>query len=1126
MNNTTKTNSIDEKVWERHRSKIESLYWEHSLSTIDTYMKKYHGFAASKAQYERHLRKWQLRKNLTGSQWGMIIRHIKRNSICLERVEVLFKGHEIPQSRIIQEIARRSSLINTLEHGSDRLPMNITLRPRSSTPNMDIANGLRTSSSLVTSSSSSSLQTEDDLDLVTITSPTINSLGLNKSTCTGLYTPSFSWMQLGKMDSLLLTSSVFQQLVKQTQPSETQFNAIFCPTHHFTAGGTQTKHDTVLPSYMIASLLNNVSLAVHPTSNNAYALIKALPLSAVSQGLKALSIPIQDAFKERVFAISVQNGDLALMLAMLKLKLDPWERIMMDWEFVSQPTYPLTFATAVGHHKIARTLLSQMCQGANQSQLHELFGQIVEGRKLGKNIAHCGEDRHRSRMPETIESMCIVLAAGASPIRKCLNNSDPISIPHLKQLIDSTAGGIMAWLEIGLLDYYLTKPEGWEAPHMLRNRVSAAHDILQCVFNDYRDHLPKGCPRVKEVMRDVLRVVQTELDDSATQTILNAFNLVGYRLVGEEIHEEDISMPGSINDSILEPFDSTDWTAAASLMIAEGPNSAPSIRELEKKLKDAIAEKNLIYSLSAIRKHPALWYLLGSQILKLASSLGNDVNSIIRDMEDRESSGDVGLAVLLEYGQTATLSALLTGHTVWRCALEAVSEKDDFGPLEAMIFQGSPAPFLGDPKPQYRGDAVKGPDEHQLCFRAIAYYAIATNDFKLCKWLLAVGMDAEELFILDLDDGLLCYVRKAPAMYCSFGGGRGNPLDQVKHKLPSLLEVAAQHNNQVWIEFLLAAGVSAIDSMALLRATRNRASDAIIHLLLEAAQVRKSLVERTYGVAALRQAVRSRNFGLIKILCAAVDMNAIEPFPEEYIPVGHPSPDIVSPLGEAIITNDLEIVRILLHHNASPNAFVSLDGLEISEKAQGYMQRVTPLLAAIDMKSLPMVKVLLECGAELHYTCNMGTTRTPLQRAAEMGCLDIVQYLVNQHAIIDTIPIYSGATALQLAAMNGFCGIAEFLLKHEANPNYPPGRGHGRTAFEAAAEQGRIDMMSLLVKWNVNLDLVVGEPPESQYERARRFAENNGFMASKRYVEHIYKQTMGDQEWGSELALDLMSSIG
>jgi len=134
MNNTVKTARLDEAIWNYYRTTIESLYWEMSLDKIDAHMKKHYGFVAryfryncitrrriliprSKSQYERHFRKWELRKNLTTVEWAATIRYLTRNSIDLEQVEVLFKGREIPQNRVLQEIARRSSLTNTLHHG-------------------------------------------------------------------------------------------------------------------------------------------------------------------------------------------------------------------------------------------------------------------------------------------------------------------------------------------------------------------------------------------------------------------------------------------------------------------------------------------------------------------------------------------------------------------------------------------------------------------------------------------------------------------------------------------------------------------------------------------------------------------------------------------------------------------------------------------------------------------------------------------------------------------------------------------------------------------------------------------------------------------------------------------------
>ncbi|KAI4645840.1 hypothetical protein J4E93_005418 [Alternaria ventricosa] len=301
-------------------------------------------------------------------------------------------------------------------------------------------------------------------------------------------------------------------------------------------------------------------------------------------------------------------------------------------------------------------------------------------------------------------------------------------------------------------------------------------------------------------------------------------------------------------------------------------------------------------------------------------------------------------------------------------------------------------------------------------------------------------------------------------------------------------------------------------------AIKSRATCATVRFLLDAAKAGKSSVKRNYGVAALRQAIRYRDMDRIGMLCGIVNIDEIEPFNEEFVE----NEPAVSPLGEAIIAKDTEVVRVLLNHGASPTAYVSFDGLKMLEHIKSHMQRVTPLLAAIDVQSLRLVKILVEHGAELQYTRHMGVTRTPLQRAAETGGFDIVEYLVGQGAAMDTIPVYSGGTALQLAAMNGFCGIAAFLLENGADPNYPPAKGDGRTAFEAAAEWGHIDTMSLLMQWNANLDAQFGEPPESQYERARRFAEKNGFMASKRFVEHLYGQRTRDESWPAGLALDSM----
>jgi hypothetical protein len=119
--------------------------------------------------------------------------------------------------------------------------------------------------------------------------------------------------------------------------------------------------------------------------------------------------------------------------------------------------------------------------------------------------------------------------------------------------------------------------------------------------------------------------------------------------------------------------------------------------------------------------------------------------------------------------------------------------------------------------------------------------------------------------------------------------------------------------------------------------------------------------------------------------------------------------------------------------------------------------------------------------------------------------------------------------------MQGHVGIATFLLERGADPNFLPARGPGRTAFEAAAEWNRIDMLSLLMKWGCRLEMDIENDPDersynhpnkryyensydevetdqqrpltsTQYERAMRFAKKSGYMACKRFIEYLYQQ--------------------
>lgn len=111
---------------------------------------------------------------------------------------------------------------------------------------------------------------------------------------------------------------------------------------------------------------------------------------------------------------------------------------------------------------------------------------------------------------------------------------------------------------------------------------------------------------------------------------------------------------------------------------------------------------------------------------------------------------------------------------------------------------------------------------------------------------------------------------------------------------------------------------------------------------------------------------------------------------------------------------------------------------------------MTPLLVATDIGIQDMVEFSVDNGVEINRNSRLCLLRTSLQRVAEIGDFNLVQYLVSKSAVIDSAPVYGGGTALHLAVVSGHLGIASLLVEKAANVNYPPARGPGRMAFKAA----------------------------------------------------------------------------
>ncbi|CAH0001181.1 unnamed protein product [Clonostachys byssicola] len=170
------------------------------------------------------------------------------------------------------------------------------------------------------------------------------------------------------------------------------------------------------------------------------------------------------------------------------------------------------------------------------------------------------------------------------------------------------------------------------------------------------------------------------------------------------------------------------------------------------------------------------------------------------------------------------------------------------------------------------------------------------------------------------------------------------------------------------------------------------------------------------------------------------------------------------------------IIRQILEAGADP---------EVTDRVP--FTYVSPLLQAIISNNIPVVELLLEKGADINRPAKHGLKRTPLQQACEHGSFQMVKYLLDRGADVDAPPAMNGgATALQLAAIQGNVRIVRLLLELGAKINEAPSAVNGRTALQGAAEHGRVSVLDLL--------LIGGKSiyTSTDIESASKYAKDNG----------------------------------
>jgi ankyrin repeat protein len=169
------------------------------------------------------------------------------------------------------------------------------------------------------------------------------------------------------------------------------------------------------------------------------------------------------------------------------------------------------------------------------------------------------------------------------------------------------------------------------------------------------------------------------------------------------------------------------------------------------------------------------------------------------------------------------------------------------------------------------------------------------------------------------------------------------------------------------------------------------------------------------------------------------------------------------------------------------------------------------LLGPIGSGNIKLLKELVDAGSDVNdYNATIESSRSPLQLSTELGDLDMVHYLLEKQAEVNSPPSFSGGgTALQFAAIGGYMGIANLLLDFGARINARGSRSCGRTALEGAAEHGRLDMLELLLQRGA----AWANSGRQQFISAVRLALENAHHATVVWLKDRYGWTEEDEDF-------------
>jgi ankyrin repeat protein len=137
----------------------------------------------------------------------------------------------------------------------------------------------------------------------------------------------------------------------------------------------------------------------------------------------------------------------------------------------------------------------------------------------------------------------------------------------------------------------------------------------------------------------------------------------------------------------------------------------------------------------------------------------------------------------------------------------------------------------------------------------------------------------------------------------------------------------------------------------------------------------------------------------------------------------------------------------------------------------------SPLRNAVSSGNIKIVKMLLaaayaDVNEQLGFFRNnpLQLEKKALRKSASQGDIEQVRLLLQAGVPIDYSDKEDGRTALQAAAQNGHIQLVDFLLSAGANVNAPASWNYGSTALQAATYCGHSQLINLLLRAGANVN--------------------------------------------------------